>query len=118
MYPIFECLDGWVRMVILSPRQWESLWDWMGKPDAFGDKEFWSQVGNRIMNADVLNPAYEEFFAGYRQDPKTLLQRTFEETDALLAACRQGPPMAKVTGIGLDPVGDPSVTGFVVLPTA
>ncbi|UOM33663.1 acylphosphatase [Acuticoccus sp. I52.16.1] len=43
---------------------------------------------------------------------------TFEETDALLAACRQGPPMAKVTGIGLDPVGDPSVTGFVVLPTA
>ena len=66
MYPIFECLDGWVRMVILSPRQWESLWDWMGKPEAFGDKEFWSQVGNRIMNADVLNPAYEEFFADKR----------------------------------------------------
>ena len=53
-------------MVILSPRQWESLWDWMGKPEAFGDKEFWSQVGNRIMNADVLNPAYEEFFADKR----------------------------------------------------
>ena len=63
MYPIFECLDGWVRMVILSPRQWESLWDWMGRPEAFGDMEFWSQVGNRIMNADVLNPAYSEFFA-------------------------------------------------------
>ena len=63
MYPIFECLDGWVRMVILSPRQWESLWDWMGRPEAFGDMEFWSQVGNRIMNADILNPAYSEFFA-------------------------------------------------------
>ncbi len=63
MYPIFECLDGWVRMVILSPRQWESLWDWMGKPEAFSDMEFWSQVGNRIMNADVLNAAYGEFFA-------------------------------------------------------
>ena len=63
MYPIFECLDGWVRMVILSPRQWESLWDWMGKPEAFEDMEFWSQVGNRIMNADVLNPAYESFFS-------------------------------------------------------
>ena len=48
-------------MVILSPRQWESLWDWMGKPEAFGDLEYWSQVGNRIMNADVLNPAYSEF---------------------------------------------------------
>ena len=63
MYPIFQCLDGWVRMVILSPRQWESLWDWMGRPEAFNDMGFWSQVGNRIMNADVLNPAYEEFFA-------------------------------------------------------
>ena len=63
MYPIFRCLDGWVRMVILSPRQWESLWDWMGRPEAFSDLEFWSQVGNRIMNADVLNPAYEEFFS-------------------------------------------------------
>ena len=63
MYPIFQCSDGWVRMVILSPRQWESLWDWMGKPEAFGDLEYWSQVGNRIMNADVLNPAYSEFFS-------------------------------------------------------
>jgi crotonobetainyl-CoA:carnitine CoA-transferase CaiB-like acyl-CoA transferase len=35
----------------------------MGKPEAFADMEFWSQVGNRIMNADVLNPAYEAFFA-------------------------------------------------------
>ncbi len=25
--------------------------------------------------------AYEEFYAGYRQDPKELLQRTFEETE-------------------------------------
>lgn len=63
MYPIFQCLDGWVRMVILSPRQWESLWNWMGEPEAFADIEFWSQVGNRIMNADVLNPAYQAFFA-------------------------------------------------------
>ncbi|KIE51996.1 MAG: hypothetical protein MB53_01940 [marine actinobacterium MedAcidi-G2A] len=63
MYPIFQCSDGWVRMVILSPRQWESLWDWMGKPEAFSDLEYWSQVGNRIMNADVLNPAYSEFFS-------------------------------------------------------
>ncbi len=63
MYPIFQCRDGWVRMVILSPRQWESLWDWMGRPEAFGDMDFWSQVGNRIMNADVLNPAYSEFFS-------------------------------------------------------
>lgn len=62
MYPIFACRDGYVRMVILSPRQWKSLWHWMGEPPEFAD-EFWAQVGNRIMNADVLNPAYSEFFA-------------------------------------------------------
>ncbi len=62
MYPIFACRDGFVRMVILSPRQWQSLWQWMGEPPEFAD-EFWTQVGNRIMNADVLNMAYGEFFA-------------------------------------------------------
>ncbi len=66
MYPIFACEDGFVRMVILSPRQWASLWDWMGRPEAFADEAFWSQVGNRIMNMDVLNPAYQAFFADKR----------------------------------------------------
>lgn len=63
MYPIFRCLDGYIRMVILAPRQWMALYDWMGRPEAFADEEFWSNVGNRIMNADVLNPQYQEFFA-------------------------------------------------------
>jgi len=30
---------------------------------------------------DRVARAYEEFFAGYREDPRELLQRTFEETD-------------------------------------
>ncbi|ORE94333.1 acylphosphatase [Stappia sp. 22II-S9-Z10] len=40
---------------------------------------------------------------------------SYEETDAMLAACRKGPPLAKVTGIGLDPIDDPDVTAFIVL---
>ncbi len=63
MYPIFRCIDGYIRMVILAPRQWMALYEWMGRPELFADEEFWSQVGNRIMNADVLNPQYEAFFA-------------------------------------------------------
>lgn len=63
MYPIFRCIDGYIRMVILAPRQWMALYEWMGRPELFADEEFWSQVGNRIMNADVLNPQYESFFA-------------------------------------------------------
>ncbi|MEM7285376.1 MAG: CoA transferase [Actinomycetota bacterium] len=66
MYPIFRCIDGYIRMVILAPRQWMALYDWMGRPEAFADEDFWSQVGNRIMNADVLNPQYESFFADKR----------------------------------------------------
>jgi len=40
-----------------------------------------------------------------------------DATDAMLEACRQGPPAARVDSIGLDVVDDPPVTGFVVLPT-
>jgi acylphosphatase len=40
-----------------------------------------------------------------------------EETDAFLEACRQGPPAAEVTRIGLDAVDDPGVANFHVLPT-
>lgn len=40
-----------------------------------------------------------------------------EATDAMLAACRQGPPAARVEAIGLDVVADPPVSGFVIVPT-
>lgn len=36
-------------------------------------------------------------------------------TDAMLAACRKGPPGAAVTAIGLDPVEAPSTDAFVIL---
>jgi acylphosphatase len=38
-----------------------------------------------------------------------------EATDAFLAACRRGPPLAEVTAIGLEPWPDPAVGAFVVL---
>ena len=66
MYPIFKCLDGYIRMVIMAPRQWMALYEWMGRPEAFSDEEYWSQIGNRIRNADVLNPQYAGFFADKR----------------------------------------------------
>ncbi len=41
----------------------------------------------------------------------------FAAVDAMLEACRQGPPAARVDAIGLDPVDMPDVDGFVILPT-
>ena len=40
---------------------------------------------------------------------------SYEETDGLLEACREGPPLARVSGIGLDPVDDPDVRDFLIL---
>ncbi len=40
---------------------------------------------------------------------------TVEETDAFLAACRRGPPLAEVTAIGLEEWPDPKLDDFVVL---
>ena len=62
VYPLFETADGYITMVILSPRQWFAMWEWMGRPEAFAD-EMWSQTLTRIMNGDVLNPVIAEHFA-------------------------------------------------------
>ncbi len=62
VYPLFETADGFITMVILSPRQWSAMWEWMGRPEAFAD-ESWGQTLTRMMNGDVLNPVIAEHFA-------------------------------------------------------
>ncbi len=62
VYPLFETADGFITMVILSPRQWFAMWEWMGRPEAFAD-ESWGQTLTRLMNGDVLNPVIAEHFA-------------------------------------------------------
>ena len=62
VYPLFETADGFITMVILSPRQWFAMWEWMGRPEAFAD-EMWGETLTRMMNGDVLNPVIAEHFA-------------------------------------------------------
>ncbi|MEE2768514.1 MAG: CoA transferase [Actinomycetota bacterium] len=62
LYPHIPCADGHIRQVILAPRQWRALWEWMGSPDAFSD-EYWESTFNRYMNLDVLNPAFWDHWA-------------------------------------------------------
>lgn len=38
-----------------------------------------------------------------------------ETTDAMLTACREGPPGAVVTAVGLDAIDAPAVDGFIIL---
>ncbi len=40
IYPIFPCRDGYVRICLLSPRQWRGMRAWLGEPEQFSDPKF------------------------------------------------------------------------------
>jgi crotonobetainyl-CoA:carnitine CoA-transferase CaiB-like acyl-CoA transferase len=53
-YPIFACADGFVRICLLSARQWRGLRAWLGEPEQFQDPKFdkivarytaWPEIG-------------------------------------------------------------------------
>ncbi len=53
-YPILPCADGYVRMVVLAPRQWHGLRAWLGEPEQFQDPKYdtiierflaWKEIG-------------------------------------------------------------------------
>lgn len=52
-YWVLPAADGWVRTVIGSQRHWEGFVELMGHPEALSGPE-WSEVGFRMMNADVV----------------------------------------------------------------
>jgi len=62
IYSIYACKGGYVRLVVLSPRQWRAMWEWLGSPEAFADP-FWESFIARLQNADVLTQLYTEHFA-------------------------------------------------------
>ena len=63
VYTILAAADGFVRLVVLSPRQWQAIRAWLGEPDYLQDPEYDGFIA-RFMIADaVLNPLYEELFS-------------------------------------------------------
>jgi crotonobetainyl-CoA:carnitine CoA-transferase CaiB-like acyl-CoA transferase len=62
MYRIFACKGGYVRLVILSPRQWRSMRAWLGEPDYLQDKKYESFLG-RMEIADALGVMIGDLFA-------------------------------------------------------
>lgn len=39
-YPICACLDGYVRLCVMAPRQWHGLRRWLGEPAEFQDPKY------------------------------------------------------------------------------
>src|SRR5207237_769505 len=61
LYPIFPCADGFVRIVILAPRQWRAMRAWLGEPEQLQDPKLDSVIGRQAAE-DVLGPIYADFF--------------------------------------------------------
>ncbi len=55
-YPFYECLDGYVRVLTGTPRQWQAWVELLGHPDAFAAPE-WSDARFRAQNADAIYAA-------------------------------------------------------------
>lgn len=60
-YPILPCADGFVRLCVLAPRQWRSMFAWMGEPEEFAGPE-WEKLLVRFRSTTLL-PAITRFFA-------------------------------------------------------
>jgi crotonobetainyl-CoA:carnitine CoA-transferase CaiB-like acyl-CoA transferase len=83
IYPIFPCADGYVRICLLSPRQWRGMRGWLGEPEQFADPKF-DTIAARYAVSRELNEAIAELFA-----PQTM-------DDLVAEGQRRGVPIAAV----------------------
>ena len=67
LYPIFPCADGYVRVVVLAPRQWRAMRAWLGEPAAFQDERY-DTIPARLEAAAELHALYAALFAGETKD--------------------------------------------------
>ncbi len=63
VYTILAAADGFVRLVVLSPRQWHAMRAWLGEPDYLQDPEYDGFISRFLIADAVLNPLYEELFS-------------------------------------------------------
>ncbi len=62
IYPTFGCRDGFVRICLLSARQWRGMRAWLGEPKEFAGPEF-DSIAARFAASKQLNAAIGELFA-------------------------------------------------------
>lgn len=62
IYTLYRCADGFIRMIILVPKHWRSLKEWVGSPEELADPKY-DQFINRLMEMDKIVPVLEGFFA-------------------------------------------------------
>lgn len=61
-YPIYACRDGYVRLCVMSPRQWRALWTWLGEPAEFADPKY-GVIGERFAVWPQISVLLRKLFA-------------------------------------------------------
>jgi crotonobetainyl-CoA:carnitine CoA-transferase CaiB-like acyl-CoA transferase len=67
IYPTFACRDGFVRICLLSARQWRGMRAWLGEPEQFSDPTF-ETIAARYRASTELNAAIAELFGTETMD--------------------------------------------------
>jgi len=62
MYPVFKCADGYVRVCVLNPRQWQAMSKWLGPDHAFTHPKY-AKVPTRLMNIGPINATIGQLLA-------------------------------------------------------
>ncbi|MBW1687364.1 MAG: CoA transferase [Deltaproteobacteria bacterium] len=64
VYPVYPCKDGYIRVVALTPWQWDALLEVLGRPEALAGAE-WRELVHRISHAAELYDIVVEFTKNY-----------------------------------------------------
>ena len=67
LYPISACRDGFVRICVMSPRQWRGMRAWLGEPAQFQDPRF-DVLGARAQAFGELGALIGALFADRTRD--------------------------------------------------
>jgi len=62
IYTLYRCADGFVRMIVLVPKHWRALLEWVGHPKELADPKY-DQFVARLVEQDRIVAALESFFA-------------------------------------------------------
>jgi crotonobetainyl-CoA:carnitine CoA-transferase CaiB-like acyl-CoA transferase len=67
VYPIFACADGFVRICVMSGRQWRGMRAWLGEPSQFQDPKFES-LSARITATREIGALIGELFSRHTME--------------------------------------------------
>ena len=62
VYTMYPCADGYVRLIILNPRQWRAMRAWLGEPQVLQADHFDYLLVRMSIQHDILDPMFAEFF--------------------------------------------------------